>query len=91
MIADTLDRDDTRQFGFSGLFIRVAEPLTRWSEPGEQTAAVDETDIHVAEAHDMVAGLEFGDANQFVDQGLAVEDELTFHLISPLPRTRRTW
>ncbi len=79
------------EFGFSGLFIRVAEPLTRWSEPGEQTAAVDETDIHVAEAHNMVAGLDCGDAKQSSTRASPMKMNSPFHLISPLPRTRRTW
>jgi hypothetical protein len=60
-----------------GLFGRVAEPLTRRSEPGEQTAAIDEADVQVAEAHDMVAGFEFSNAHEFVDQRLADEDKLT--------------
>ena len=41
MIVDILDRHDTRQFGLSGLFGRVAEPLMRRSEPGEQAAALE--------------------------------------------------
>jgi hypothetical protein len=51
MIVDILDRHDSRPFGLSGLFTRVVEPLTKRSEPGEQTAAVDKTDIQIAEAH----------------------------------------
>ena len=81
----------TPQVRLSGLFTWVAELLTRWSEPGKQTASTDETDIELAEADHMVAGLEFGDADQFIDQRLADEDVLPFHLISPLLRTRRTW
>ena len=42
---------------FGGLFARFAEPLTRRSEPAEPTAAIDQTDVQVAEANDMVAGL----------------------------------
>jgi hypothetical protein len=57
MIVDILDRHDPRQVGLSGLLARVAEPLTKRSEPGEQTAAVDKTDVQIAEAHDVVAGL----------------------------------
>ncbi|MHC2443800.1 hypothetical protein ACVI7B_003470, partial [Bradyrhizobium elkanii] len=70
MIPDILDRHDPRQFGLSGLFTRFAQPLTRRSEPGEQTAAVDETDVEVAEADDVVTGIEFGDADKFVHQRL---------------------
>jgi len=50
MIVDILDRHDPRQSGLSGLFTRFAEPLTTRSEPGEQAAAIDETDVQVAEA-----------------------------------------
>src|SRR5437763_16482917 len=32
----------------------------------------------MAEAHDVVPGLEFGNANKFVDQRFANEDELAF-------------
>ena len=73
-----LDRDDPRQFGFSGLFTRFAEPLTRRSEPGEQAAAIDETDVQIAEAHDMVCSFEFGNANKFIDQSFTDEDKLAF-------------
>jgi hypothetical protein len=62
MIVDILDRHDSRQVGLGGLFARVAEPLAKRSEPGEQTAAVDETDVQIAEAHDVVAGLVSGEA-----------------------------
>src|SRR5260370_4996421 len=78
MILDILDRHDPRQFGLSGLFARVAEPVTKRSEPGEQAAAIDETDVQIAKAHDVVAGLEFSNANKFVHQRLADEDEFVF-------------
>src|SRR5258705_3392780 len=78
MIPDILDRHDPRQFGLSGLFTRIAEPLTTRSEPGEQTAAIDEADVQIAEAHDVIAGLEFGNANELIHQRLADEDELAF-------------
>ena len=39
MIIDISDRHDSRQFPLSGLFTRSAEPLTKRSERGEQTAA----------------------------------------------------
>ena len=42
MIPDVLDRHDPRQLGLSDLFTRFVEPFARRSEPGEQTAAVDE-------------------------------------------------
>ena len=60
MIVDILDRHDPRQVGLIGLFTRVVEPLALRSEPGEKPATVDETDIEVAEAHDVVAGLSLG-------------------------------
>ena len=37
MIVDILDRHDCRQFGLTGLFTRVAEPLTKRSGAREQT------------------------------------------------------
>jgi hypothetical protein len=73
MIVDILDRHDPRQFGLSGLFGRVAEPLTRRSEPGEEPAAIDATDVQIAKA-DVAAGLEFSNANKFVHQRLAAAD-----------------
>src|ERR1700744_2511430 len=59
----------------NGLFCRVAEPLTRRSEPAEQPTAIDEADVQIAKAHDMVAGLEFSNADEFVDQRLADKDK----------------
>src|SRR4051812_26900594 len=78
MIVDILNRHDSRQFGLSGLFTRGAGALTKRSEPGEQTAVVDKTDVQVAKAHHVVAGLKLGDANELVDQRLTDEDELAF-------------
>ena len=78
MIVDILDRHDSRQFGLSGLFTRVVEPLTLRSEPGEQPAAVNETDVQAAEARDVVAGLALGDANEFINKCLSDEDEPAF-------------
>ncbi len=78
MIVDILDRHDPRQVGLSGLFARVAKPLTRRSEPGEQPAAIDETDIQIAKTHDMVAGFAFNNADKLIHQRLADEDELAF-------------
>ena len=63
MIVDILDRHDSRQFGLTGLFTRVAEPLTLRSEPGEPPAVVDQTDVQIAEAQ-VVAGLALGAAAQ---------------------------
>ena len=78
MIVDILNRHDSRQFGLSGLFTRGAGALTKRSEPGEQAAGVDETDVQVAKAHHVVAGVEFSNAHEFVDQRLADEDKLAF-------------
>jgi hypothetical protein len=78
MIVDILDRHDPRQFGLSGLFGRFDGALAKRSEPGEQPAAVDKTDVQIAEAHDVVAGLALGNANEFIDQRLADKDELAF-------------
>ena len=78
MITDILDRNDPRQFGLSGLFAWVAKPLTKRSEPGEQAAAIDEADVQIAEAHDVAAGLQFSNANEFVRRRLTDEDKLAF-------------
>ncbi|WP_018270745.1 hypothetical protein [Bradyrhizobium elkanii] len=42
--------------------------------------AVDETDVEVAEADDVVTGIEFGDADKFVHQRLTDKDELAFSI-----------
>jgi len=78
MIVDILNRHDPRQFGLSGLFTWVAEPLTKRSEPGEQAAAIDEADVHVAKTDNVVTGLAFGNAHKLVDQSFADEDKLAF-------------
>ena len=65
MIVDILDRHDPRQVGLSGLFSRFVELLTKRS-------AIDETDVQVAKAHDVVVGVEFA------HQRLVDEDELAF-------------
>ncbi|HEY0568319.1 MAG TPA: hypothetical protein VGD13_09395, partial [Xanthobacteraceae bacterium] len=41
---------------------------------------VDQTDVHVAEAHDVVAGFKFGNANRFIDEKKS----------RPLPRTAQS-
>ena len=46
----------------------------RWSEAAEPAAAIDEADITVVEAHDVIAGFELGGVDQFADQGFADED-----------------
>lgn len=73
-IPDILDRHDSRQFGLSGLFTRFVEPLTRRSEPGEQAAAIDDADIQLAKAHNVVTGLKLGNADQLVNERFADED-----------------
>jgi hypothetical protein len=62
----------------SGLFTGGAGALTKRSDPGEQAAGVDKTDVQIAEAHHVVAGLELGDANELIDQRFTDEDELAF-------------
>ena len=62
-------------FGVAGCSAGSRSPVAGRSEPGEPAAAIDQTDIEVAEAHDMVAGFEFGDADELAGQGLADEDE----------------
>jgi hypothetical protein len=91
MIPDILDRQDSRQFGLSGVFTRFAEPLATRSEPGEQTAAIDQTDVHLAKAHDVVAGLEFCNADKFVHQRLADGNELAFPFDFAVAADARTW
>ena len=78
LIVDTLDRDDTRQFGVSGRFGQFAESRAGRSEPGEPATAIDEPHIAVVEAHDMVASLEFGDAQELASQYLADEETAAF-------------
>jgi hypothetical protein len=70
-IVDILDRDDSRRFGLSGLF-------TKRSEPGEQAAAIDEADVQIAEAHDVVTGLELSNANKFIHQRFTDAYKLAF-------------
>jgi hypothetical protein len=41
-------------------------------------AAIKETDVEAAEAHDVVSGLELGNANGLVDRRLAHQVELAF-------------
>jgi hypothetical protein len=78
LMADILDRDDTRQFRVCRRFGRFAEPRTGWSEPVEPTTTIDEPHIAMVEAHDMVAGLEFGDAQELASQYLADEEAAAF-------------
>ena len=58
------------------MFRRGAEPRTGRSETAEQAAAIDDPEVASAEADDVVAGLEFGEPDQFAGQRLADEDEL---------------
>jgi hypothetical protein len=67
VILDTLNRHDSRQL--CGRFARFGEPLTRRSEPTK-------TDVEVAKAHDMVASLQFGNADELVDKRFTDEDKL---------------
>jgi hypothetical protein len=59
-MVDILDRDDGRQFGSCARLVWFAEPVTKRSEPGEPAAVIYKADVEVAEAHDMIAGLELG-------------------------------
>src|SRR5580693_1408385 len=45
--------------------IGFAQAETGRGEAAKPAAAVDQADVAVAEAHHMIAGFEFGDANQF--------------------------
>ena len=74
VILDTLNRHDSRQL--CGQFARFGEPLTRRSEPGEPTTTINETDVEVAKAHDMVASLQFGNADELADKRFTDEDKL---------------
>src|SRR3954466_8929737 len=64
--------------GVCGRSGRFAEPRTGRSEPGEAATAIDEPHVAVVEAHDMVAGLEFGDAQELASQYFADEETVTF-------------
>jgi hypothetical protein len=77
-MVDMLDRDDSRQVWGCGGFGRFAKPRTGRSEAAKPAAAIDETDVDVAEADDVVAGLKLGDADEFAGQRLADEDEFAF-------------
>ena len=69
----------------------VAQPVSGRSEAAELAEAIDPADVIVAELRDLVAGFEFGDADQFADQRLADEDRSPCYMILPELRTSRTW
>ena len=54
-------------------------------EAAKSTVAIDQTDVAVAEAHHMIAGFEFVEANRFADQRLG--DEHALALPHDLART----
>src|ERR1700736_2677387 len=54
------------------------EAETGRGEAAKSAAAIDQADVAIAEAHHMIAGFEFGDANQFADQRLGDEYALAF-------------
>src|SRR5882672_4980173 len=58
--------------------IGFAQAETGRGEAAKSAAAVDQTDVAVAEAYHMIAGFEFGDANQLADQRLGDENALAF-------------
>jgi hypothetical protein len=76
LIVDILIRVDSRQFGGYQVFRRFAKPRTGRSEAAEHLAAIDEAEITAAEANDMIAALELGNADEFARQRFADEDEL---------------
>src|SRR5947207_12632149 len=53
--------------------IDFAQAETGRREAAEPAMAINQADIAVAKAHHMIAGFEFGDANQFADQRLGDE------------------
>src|SRR5271166_4986922 len=55
----------------------VAEPRTGRSETTEDAAPIDEAEIASTKADDVVAVFEFGQANEFPDNRLADEGEVT--------------
>src|SRR5262245_44237495 len=77
-MVDMLDRHDSRQIWGCGRFGWFAQPRAGRSEAAKPAAAIDEADVEVAEAHDVVAGLELGDADELADQRGADEDKLAF-------------
>src|ERR1700722_824331 len=58
--------------------IGFAQAETGRGEAAKSAAAIDQADVAIAEAHHMIAGFEFGDANQFADQRLGDEYALAF-------------
>ena len=60
-----------------GAFRRFAEPRTGRSETTEDAAPIDEAEIASTKADDVVAVFEFGQANEFPDNRLADEGEVT--------------
>src|SRR5436190_1096060 len=75
MIVDILDRDDSRHI-HGVRFGRFAERITTRSEPAEPATCIDQADVQIAEPHYMVAGFEFGDADELAHQRFADEDPL---------------
>lgn len=69
---DTSDRDDGRQI--VGVFRRFAELVAEWSEAPEESPVVDDAEVDVAEANDVKALVELGDADDLSGQRLADEE-----------------
>src|SRR5262249_54844974 len=63
------------------------EPASRRREAPEPATAIEKADVTAAEANDMVAGLELGNADELTDQRFGDEDLAAF----PLDRARRPY
>src|SRR5215216_5154786 len=55
---------------------RLAMVLARRSEAAEAGADIDQADLEIAKAHEMVTSFQFDDANEFTRHSLADEDAL---------------
>jgi hypothetical protein len=76
LMVDILDRDDGRQF-LAWRRVRRGVRIVTWRPKApEGVQSIDQADVAVAEAHNVVAGFQFGDADEFADQRQADVDWL---------------
>ena len=75
LMTDILNRDDTRRFWDLGQFRRAAEPVARRSESRNWPRRLIRPMSKSTEAYDLVAGFQFGNADEFSDQRFADEEQ----------------